>query len=139
MGFNEIFTNAFLLDAPMLYQHNNDYGWWEIEEKLQLARAKCLNMWSEHYPYEAASTNIGADALKPEALTGRHGLAQPGQHLRRAAAHIDHLGEVVKDARRGPPGSGGAAQEPFRRDPVPGGQQFGKSIDVAHARRLGPE
>ena len=25
-------------------------------------------MWSEHYPYEAASTNIGADALKPEAL-----------------------------------------------------------------------
>ena len=24
--------------------------------------------WSEHYPYEAASTNIGADALKPEAL-----------------------------------------------------------------------
>ncbi len=68
MGFNEVFTNAFLLDAPLLYQHNNDYGWWEIEEKLQLARAKGLNMWSEHYPYEAASTNIGADALKPEAL-----------------------------------------------------------------------
>ncbi len=68
MGFNEAFTNAFLLDAPMLYQHNNDYGWWEIEEKLQLARAKGLNMWSEHYPYEAASTNIGADALKPAAL-----------------------------------------------------------------------
>ena len=68
MGFNEVFTNAFLLDAPLLYQHNNDYGWWEIEEKLQLARAKGLNMWSEHYPYEAASTNIGADALKPDAL-----------------------------------------------------------------------
>jgi hypothetical protein len=70
MGFNEVFTNAFLLDAPMLYQHNNDYGWWEIEEKLQLAMAKGLNMWSEHYPYEAASTNVGADALKPEALAG---------------------------------------------------------------------
>ncbi len=68
MGFNEVFTNAFLLDAPLLYQHNNDYGWWEIEEKLQMARAKGLNMWSEHYPYEAASTNVGADALKPEAF-----------------------------------------------------------------------
>ena len=68
LGFDEVFTNAFLLDAPLLYQHNNDYGWWEIEEKLQLARAKGLNMWSEHYPYEAASTNIGADGLRPEAF-----------------------------------------------------------------------
>jgi hypothetical protein len=29
---------------------------------------KGLNMGSEHYPYEAASTDIGADALKPEAF-----------------------------------------------------------------------
>ena len=38
LGFAEVFTNAVLLKAPMLYQHNNDYGWWEIEEKLQMAR-----------------------------------------------------------------------------------------------------
>jgi len=73
MGFDEVFTNAFLLDAPLLYQHNNDYGWWEIEEKLQLARAKGLNMWSEHYPYEAASTNIGAEALAPASYEDKMG------------------------------------------------------------------
>lgn len=66
LGFDEAFTNAFLLDAPLLYQHNNDYGWWEIEEKLQLARAKGLNMWSEHYPYTAGSTTIGAEFIRPE-------------------------------------------------------------------------
>ena len=44
MGFNEIFTNAMLLKAPLLYSHNNDYGWWEIEEKLAMARAQGLNM-----------------------------------------------------------------------------------------------
>lgn len=66
LGFDEVFTNAFLLGAPLLYSHDNDYSWWEIEEKLQLARAKGLNMWAEYYPYEAASTNIGAAALAPE-------------------------------------------------------------------------
>ena len=34
LGFAEVFTNAALLKAPLLYQHNNDYGWWEIEEKV---------------------------------------------------------------------------------------------------------
>ena len=52
-SFNEIFTNAFLLKAPLLVCHNNDYGWWEIEEKLKLARKAGLNMWSEYYPYTA--------------------------------------------------------------------------------------
>ena len=65
-GFNEVFTNAYLLDAPLLVLHDNDYGWWEIEEKLQLARAKGLNMWSEHYPYAAGGTAISADFLRPE-------------------------------------------------------------------------
>jgi hypothetical protein len=68
LGFDEVFTNAYLLDAPLLYSHNNDYGWWEIEEKLQLARAKGLNMWSEYYPYTAGSTSIAADQLKPKAV-----------------------------------------------------------------------
>jgi N-acyl-D-glutamate deacylase len=68
LSFDEVFTNAYLLDAPLLYSHNNDYGWWEIEEKLQLARAKGLNMWSEYYPYTAGSTSIASDQLKPEAV-----------------------------------------------------------------------
>ncbi len=68
LGFDEVFTDAFLLDAPLLYQHNNNSGWLEIEEKLQMALAKGLNMWSEHYPCEAASTNMEADTPKPEAF-----------------------------------------------------------------------
>jgi len=65
LGFDEVFTNAFLTDAPLLIAHDNDYGWWEIEEKLQLARKKGLNMWSEHYPYTSGSTIISADFLAP--------------------------------------------------------------------------
>ena len=74
LGFNEIFTNAALLDAPLLYSHNNEYGWWEIEEKLSMAREKGMNMWSEYYPYEAASTAIGAVPLQPDRLEGNLGL-----------------------------------------------------------------
>lgn len=70
LGFNEVFTNAMLLKAPLLYSHNNDFGWWEIEEKLKLARAQGLNMWSEHYPYDAASTAIGSEQLVPAAVEG---------------------------------------------------------------------
>lgn len=74
LGFAEIFTNAVLLKAPLLYSHNNEYGWWEIEEKLAMARGMGLNMWSEYYPYEAASTSIGAAPLRPEAIEGGMGL-----------------------------------------------------------------
>lgn len=65
IAFDEAFTNAMLLGAPLLMAHDNDYGWWEIEEKLQMARAKGLNMWSEHYPYDAGSTPVSADFLQP--------------------------------------------------------------------------
>ena len=65
IAFDEMFTNAMLLDAPLLMAHNNDYGWWEIEEKLQIARKKGLNMWSEYYPYAAGSTAITAAFLSP--------------------------------------------------------------------------
>ena len=74
MGFAEIFTNACLLKAPLLICHNNDYGWWEIEEKLAIARDMGMNMWAEYYPYAAASTSIGADAIKPELVEGVLGL-----------------------------------------------------------------
>lgn len=65
IAFDEVFANAMLLGAPLLLAHNNDYGWWENEEKLQLARARGLNMWSEHYPYDAGSTAVSADFLQP--------------------------------------------------------------------------
>lgn len=74
MGFDEIFTNASLLDAPLLVCHNNDYGWWEIEEKLALARDRGMNMWSEYYPYAAASTSIGSDGIKPAIIEDMLGL-----------------------------------------------------------------
>jgi hypothetical protein len=74
MGFAEVFTNACLLKAPLLICHDNDYGWWEIEEKLAMAREMGMNMWSEYYPYAAGSTSIGADMLKPEIAEGMLGL-----------------------------------------------------------------
>ena len=74
MGFAEVFTNAALLKAPLLICHNNDYGWWEIEEKLSMARDMGMNMWSEYYPYAGGSSAIGADGYKPEAVEGKLGL-----------------------------------------------------------------
>ena len=50
MGFAEVFTNAMLLKAPLVIAHDNDYGWWEHQEKLQMARDMGLNMWSEYLP-----------------------------------------------------------------------------------------
>ena len=74
MGFGEVFTNAMLLDAPLLICHNNDYGWWEIEEKLSMARDKGMNMWAEYYPWAGGSGSIGADGYKPETVEGMLGL-----------------------------------------------------------------
>lgn len=74
LGFDEVYANASLLGAPLLYQHDNEYGWWEIEEKLQMARARGMNMWSEYYPYDAASTAIGSSFLVPESVEGAFGL-----------------------------------------------------------------
>lgn len=65
-GANEIILNAILLDAPLQIHHNNDFGWWEIEEKLQLAREKGYNLWSTWYPWDAGSGNAGATILQPE-------------------------------------------------------------------------
>ncbi|WP_448214253.1 amidohydrolase family protein [Colwellia sp. MEBiC06753] len=73
IAFDEVFTNAMLLGAPLLLAHNNDYGWEENEEKLQMARDKGLNMWSEHYPYIAGSTFVGADFLRPELWLEKYG------------------------------------------------------------------
>ncbi len=74
IGFAEVFTNAALLKAPLIYSHNNDYGWWEIEEKLSMARAMGMNMWAEYYPYAAGSTAIAAEQLRPQNLEKGLGL-----------------------------------------------------------------
>ena len=66
IGFAEAFTNAVTLKAPLLISHNNDYGWWEIEEKLALAREQGLNMWGEYYPYTAGAGPLGSEFLRPE-------------------------------------------------------------------------
>jgi len=60
LGFSEILANALVLNAPVSLLHNNAYGWWENEEKLQMARAQGHNVWSEYYPYSAASTSISS-------------------------------------------------------------------------------
>jgi len=73
IAFDEMFTNAMLTGAPLLIAHDNDYGWWEIEEKLQLAREKGLNMWSEYYPYAAGSTAITAAFLRPSEWVEKRG------------------------------------------------------------------
>jgi len=70
LGFDEMFTNAMLLDAPLMVCHNNDADWWEIEEKLQIAREKGMNMWSEYYPYDAASSEVNAEYMAPPIFEG---------------------------------------------------------------------
>jgi len=65
IALDEVLLNAILLDAPLLLAHNNDYGWWENEEKLQMARAQGHNVWGEYYPFTAGATFISADFLKP--------------------------------------------------------------------------
>ncbi len=69
----EVLVNAMLLDAPLLLAHDNDYGWWENEEKLKMARAKGYNVWAEYYPYDAGSTPVSADFLRPEIWKDTYG------------------------------------------------------------------
>ncbi|AZQ09202.1 amidohydrolase family protein [Shewanella khirikhana] len=66
ISLDEVLVNAMLLKAPLLMAHDNDYGWWENEEKLQLARKQGFNVWSEYYPFAAGSTLVSADFLRPE-------------------------------------------------------------------------
>ena len=58
IGLDEVLVNAMLLKAPLLLAHDNDYGWWENEEKLRMARAQGYNVWGEYYPYVEGSTGI---------------------------------------------------------------------------------
>ena len=61
-------ANAAALGAPMLISHNNNVGWWEIEERAQGMRAQGMNVWSEYYPYTCGSTTIGSEFLTPAGM-----------------------------------------------------------------------
>ncbi|MBY6185132.1 D-glutamate deacylase [Marinobacter hydrocarbonoclasticus] len=65
-GVNEVLVNAMVLNAPLQIHHDNDYGWWENEEKLALARAQGHNVWATYYPWIAGSGNYGASIVAPD-------------------------------------------------------------------------
>jgi len=73
IALDEVLANAMVLRAPLLLAHDNDYGWWENEEKLQLARAQGYNVWGEYYPFAAGSTLVSADFLRPDILEATNG------------------------------------------------------------------
>jgi len=68
LGNLEQIANGVALGAPVLISHNNNTGWWEIEERAQLLRRQGFNIWSEYYPYACGSTTIGSEFLKPEGM-----------------------------------------------------------------------
>ncbi len=72
-GVNEILVNAMVLGAPLHIHHDNDYGWWENQEKLQMARDQGYNVWSSYYPWTAGSGNYGASIIAPENWEGSMG------------------------------------------------------------------
>ena len=66
LGAFEQIANGVALNQPLILSHNNNFGWWEVEEHLQLLRAQGYNVWSEYYPYTCGSSTIGSDFIKPE-------------------------------------------------------------------------
>ncbi|MFA3915587.1 aminoacylase [Ruegeria hyattellae] len=64
-GVNELLVNAMVLDAPLHIHHDNDYGWWENQEKMQMAREQGYNVWASYYPWTAGSGNYGASIVAP--------------------------------------------------------------------------
>ncbi len=74
LGTSEILANALVLNAPLTILHDNDFGWQENEDKLQKARANGHNVWSEYYPYSAASTSISAAFFEPDFFKNVYGM-----------------------------------------------------------------
>jgi len=70
LGAWEQLVNGMALDAPVLFSHNNNYGWWEIEEHARLFRDQGKNVWSEYYPYTCGSSTIGSEFLAPDRIAG---------------------------------------------------------------------
>ena len=68
LGAFEQIANGVALKQPLILSHNNNFGWWEVEEHLQLLREQGYNVWSEYYPYTCGSSTIGSEFLKPEGI-----------------------------------------------------------------------
>ncbi|MDJ0938425.1 MAG: hydrolase [Woeseiaceae bacterium] len=66
LGAFEQIANGVALNQPLILSHNNNFGWWEVEEHLQLLRDQGYNVWSEYYPYACGSSTIGSEFIKPE-------------------------------------------------------------------------
>jgi hypothetical protein len=66
LGAFEQIANGIALNQPLLLSHNNNAGWWEVEEHLQLLRDQGYNVWSEYYPYTCGSSTIGSEFIKPD-------------------------------------------------------------------------
>jgi len=66
LGAFEQIANGVALNQPLLLSHNNNQGWWEVVEHLQLLRDQGYNVWSEYYPYTCGSSTIGSEFIKPE-------------------------------------------------------------------------
>ena len=66
LGAFEQIANGVALNQPLLLSHNNNAGWWEVEEHLQLLREQGYNVWSEYYPYTCGSSTIGSEFIKPD-------------------------------------------------------------------------
>ena len=66
LGAFEQIANGVALNQPLLLSHNNNFGWWEVEEHLQLLRKQGYNVWSEYYPYTCGSSTIGSEFIKPD-------------------------------------------------------------------------
>lgn len=72
-GVNELLVNAMALKAPLHIHHDNDYGWWENQEKMAMARAQGYNVWASYYPWDAGSGNAGASIIAPDNWEGAMG------------------------------------------------------------------
>ncbi len=66
LGAFEQIANGVALNQPLILSHNNNFGWWEVEEHLQLLRDQGYNVWSEYYPYTCGSSTIGSEFIKPD-------------------------------------------------------------------------
>ena len=104
IALDEVLANAILLNAPLILCHDNDYGWWENQEKLQLARKQGYNVWGEYYPFTAGSTFISAGFLQPatweEVFNYRYEETLYDPNLNKFLTKSEYLNIVEEDPSR---------------------------------------
>jgi N-acyl-D-aspartate/D-glutamate deacylase len=91
LGAFEQIANGIALSQPLLLSHNNNFGWWEVEEHLQALREQGYNVWSEYYPYTCGSSTIGSEFVKPENI-GALGLDYTDMIDPRTGENLDRAG-----------------------------------------------